>query len=435
MEAFYDQRLVALSVVVAIFASYTALDLAGRVSDSRWENSLLWLVGGGISMGLGIWSMHFIGMLAFHLPIRVSYDLSLTLLSMVIAVGSSFLALWVVKRPALTLQNLSVGAMLMGAGIASMHYTGMYAMRMSPAIEYHAGLFMASVLIAIGASLAALWIAFQLRHRQSLGAVLAKHGSAVLMGLAITGMHYTGMAAADFAPGSVCLAADSTGGMATTTLAMTIGMITLGIMALTLVLSSYDAHVAVQNAKLASSLQAANDQLRNMALYDALTGLPNRSLLDDRMDHALRISTRNREHFALLFVDLDRFKPVNDVHGHLAGDELLRQVARRLTACVRQADTVARTGGDEFIIVLERIRHPSDAAEVSQKIVGELSRPFAIDRLSVDISCSIGISVFPEHGTDVNSLILNADKAMYSAKQHRNSFQFFNPSLAPNGAH
>jgi NO-binding membrane sensor protein with MHYT domain len=202
-------------------------------------------------MGIGIWSMHFVGMLAFHLPIPVAYDASITMLSMAIAIVVSGLGLYVASRPALTGPNVTAGATLMGIGISAMHYTGMYAMGMSPAIEYNPPLFVASVVIAMAASLAALWMAFQLRQRRSRLSILARLGSAVVMGLAITGMHYTGMAAARFAPGSVCLAVDSTGGMGNATLALSIGIATISVLAVTLALSALDDHFAANTAKLA----------------------------------------------------------------------------------------------------------------------------------------------------------------------------------------
>jgi len=434
MDGTYDLRLVMLSVAVAVFASYTALDLAGRVSAAR-GNALAWLLGGAVSMGLGIWSMHFIGMLAFSLPVPMAYDIELTLLSMLIAMIVSGVALFVVKSPTMTTRNLSTGAMLMGIGISSMHYTGMFAMRMWPPIQYDPALFVASVLIAIGASLAALWLAFQLRQRHSVQAIFAKHGSAIVMGLAISGMHYTGMAAANFAPDSVCLAVDSTGGMANATLALVIGVSTISVLIITLVISSFDAHLATHNARLADSLQAANQQLRNIALHDALTGLPNRVLLDDRLEQTLRHAARENYSFALMFVDLDRFKPVNDTYGHGVGDELLKSVAHRLRNCLRAADTVARTGGDEFVVILHRIHDATGVTDVGGKILAELSRPFQVAQHTLGISCSIGISVYPRDGTDIHSLIVKADGAMYSAKSSgRSRLSFHDPAIAPNQA-
>ena len=430
MTGVYNFQLVALSLIVAIIASYTALELAGRVSQKQGKSFWTWLAGGAVSMGSGIWSMHFIGMLAFHLPIAVAYDAAATILSMAIAIVVSGLALFVVRRPILTAQNITAGATLMGIGISAMHYTGMYAMRMSPPIEYNPPVFIASIIIAIVASLAALWIAFQLRYKGFGVAFLAKLGSATIMGLAITGMHYTGMAAAEFAPDSICLAVDSTNGMQSAALALTIGITTVFILAITLGLSALDAHFAAHTAKLADSLQAANEQLLNLALYDSLTGLPNRMLLDDRMGQAASSAARGGKSFALMFVDLDRFKPVNDSFGHSVGDELLKAVAQRLAGCVRKMDTVARTGGDEFVVLLSEIGDPKDASIVSGKILDELSRPFFIDRQELNISGSIGISVYPRDGKDVNMLKANADVAMYHAKRNgRNSYCFFLPEM------
>src|SRR5882762_1756301 len=293
----YDLRLVALSVVVAAIASYAALDLAGRVSTSKGKASAAWLLGGALAMGTGIWSMHFIGMLAFSLPVPLAYDLGITLLSMLAAVATSGVALYTVRRPAMTPGNFTLAGTIMGAGICVMHYTGMAAMQMSPPIEYDPVLFIASVLIAVVASLSALWIAFQLRQRYSAIAVFAKLGSAVVMGFAITGMHYTGMAAARFAPDSVCLAADSTGGMANATLAALVGLATLSLLAVTLVISATDSRFAAHTAKLADSLKTANEQLRNIALYDSLTGLPSRFLLDDRLGQVLANAERRKTTF------------------------------------------------------------------------------------------------------------------------------------------
>jgi diguanylate cyclase (GGDEF)-like protein len=307
---------------------------------------------------------------------------------------------------------------------------------MSPPIEYDPPLFVASVIIAIGASLAALWIAFQLRRKYSGGAILAKLGSAVVMGFAIAGMHYTGMAAAQFAAGSVCLAADGGSAIDNATLAVIIGAATLSILAITLVISSLDAHFAAHTAKLADSLQAANEQLRSIALYDQLTGLPNRFLLEDRLTQAMVRADRAQNSFAVMFVDLDGFKAVNDTYGHRVGDDLLRAVGRCLTKCIRKEDTVARSGGDEFIVVLGSLGDPGDAAIIGAKIVHELSKPVHVEQHEVGVSCSVGISVYPEDGRDVNTLMVNADVAMYHAKRTgRNNYQFFVPgmSAAPSG--
>jgi NO-binding membrane sensor protein with MHYT domain/signal transduction histidine kinase len=296
MNGHYDPSLVGLSIVVAIIASYTALELAGCVSEttSSPRKSRIWLIAGAISMGTGIWSMHFIGMLAFHLPIAVAYSLPISLVSMVIAIIVSAIALLILRRPELGAYNLIVGAILMGIGISAMHYTGMFAMQMSPPIRYDPLIFAASILIAAGASLAALWIAFQLRSKRSKLAILAKLGSASVMGLAITGMHYTGMAAAHFASGSVCVAA-SAGGIHNTALAIAIGGSTMAILSLTLIVSALDAHFALNNARLAQALQKITLELK-----DAQGELLTAAHLEEAVEERTRELAQSREMFKLM---------------------------------------------------------------------------------------------------------------------------------------
>ncbi|MEW7976505.1 MAG: EAL domain-containing protein [Candidatus Sedimenticola endophacoides] len=166
--------------------------------------------------------------------------------------------------------------------------------------------------------------------------------------------------------------------------------------------------------------------MRRQANYDALTGLPNRSLLRDRLSGALKSARRERWKVALLFVDLDRFKEVNDSLGHVAGDELLQRIGERLRGCVREADTVARFGGDEFVLLLEDIKQVSDAADVCKKILRELDGPVALHGRDVFVGASIGVTRYPDDAADANTMLRNADMAMYRAKDAgRNNYQFF----------
>jgi diguanylate cyclase (GGDEF)-like protein len=427
MSGAYNYWLVLVSVFVAILASYTALDLATRITASSGRSARLWLICGAFSMGFGIWSMHFIGMLAFSLPIPMSYDIPVTLLSLLVAVIVSGFALHTVTRDTLSKANLLKGAVLMGLGIAFMHYTGMAAMQVSPAIEYDPALFAASIAIAILASLAALWIAFTLRG-DSAWMLYAKLASAVVMGFAITGMHYTGMAAARFAPDSICL----TGALVDTSwMAGTIAIATFMILSGTLVLSVFDARMATATARMAASLQKANAELKRVVLHDALTGLPNRTLLEDRLHQAIEECRRAKAHCALLFVDLDRFKAVNDSLGHFVGDELLRAVAERLRSAVRAEDTVSRLGGDEFVALLRRVRQADDAGLVARKFTELLGAPFRLHGRDLRVTPSVGISVYPLHGDNAQALLANADAAMYHVKKSgRNGVQLFAPEMS-----
>jgi len=426
MAGTYDSTLVALSILIAVVASYTALGLASRVRHSEGRAAKVWLAAGAVSMGLGIWSMHFLGMLAFKLPIRMGYDLWITLGSLLIAIGVSGYALYVAGRTSLRRSTLVAGGVFMGLGISAMHYTGMYAMRMEPAIVYDGFYYCASVAIAIAASWTALWIAFKLRHgrRRERPARLA---AAAVMGGAIAGMHYTGMAAAQFLPGSVCRAS---GMLESNWLAALIALFTLSVLLITGLVAVFDARLVTRTAKMADKLQKVNAELLQLALHDPLTKLPNRSLLEDRINRALAHARRNGKFVGLLFLDLDRFKAVNDSLGHHAGDELLRAVAERLVSSVRDDDTVSRIGGDEFVILLHEVADAQAAAKVGQKILNDLSAPFDVGAQRLHVTPSIGISLFPHDGAEAHDLIVNADAAMYHVKKSgRNNFQFFSPEM------
>lgn len=163
--------------------------------------------------------------------------------------------------------------------------------------------------------------------------------------------------------------------------------------------------------------KAYQKALYHSAKFDKLTNLPNRALFHDRLDQTLKQSERYQREFALLFIDLDGFKSVNDTMGHDVGDGLLAQAAQRLLDCVRDADTVARMGGDEFTVILSTIASADDAKTVAKKIIESLSMPFEIEHHKAKIGASIGISVFPEHGRNIDTLLKNADDAMYAAKK------------------
>ena len=190
--------------------------------------------------------------------------------------------------------------------------------------------------------------------------------------------------------------------------------------------------VVEQKEALVSELRRSEEQVRQLAYNDTLTNLPNRRLLLDRLGQAVAQARRHGHLMAILFVDLDRFKEINDELGHDAGDVLLRQVALRLTGCVRATDTVSRSGGDEFIVVLAEIAHAEDAASVAEKAIKAIGEPVVIGDATLRVTASIGIAIYPGDGdSDVQELLKKADKAMYAAKgSGRNTYRFYG-SLAP----
>jgi len=174
----------------------------------------------------------------------------------------------------------------------------------------------------------------------------------------------------------------------------------------------------------------AEEQIKSLAYHDALTGLPNRRLFQDRLSVAVAQAHRNGQRLAVLYLDLDRFKPVNDSLGHAAGDRLIQDVAERLRTCLREGDTVARLGGDEFTLLLPGVSQVVDAARVAEKVLDTLRVPFQIEGREIFATASIGISLYPEDGHDVETLVKNADAAMYRAKQQgRDNYQLYTPAL------
>ena len=686
MEANYDIGLVILSVVMATFVSFTALGLVSHIPRVDKADVWRWITGGAISMGSGVWTMHFIGMLAFHLPIPVAYDPGITGLSILFAIGGSAVALWVVHDGIDSKLKLHSSATLLALAICAMHYTGMAAMRMLPGIVYSPTLVFASFLVAYGASLFALTVTFS-SSAASLP-ILFSHrniAGALLMGGAVAGMHYIGMAAASFSNGSICQAVP--GGLAGAELAIVVAVLALFVLVLTLLALRFDLRFAEQQMQnmellkqqnlaledkasrlademvrqiretaqqdrlLATIVEQARDALittdtqgkitswnwaaeqlfgyqsdeavgsrlsrfitetidgetnpdpdrgyttlhnrngdkilatagitplcneenmltghiytfrditaekysreqmllwskvfehsgqaimitdtqnrlvsvnqafvdilgytpkevigrnpnmlssgkhdtafyqamwrdvlekgfwqgeiwnrhkdghlvpewlhitttknkkgkitnhiaiftdataykekeahiEHLAQHDMLTGLPNRVLLEDRLSQAIAHADRRDDLVAVMFIDLDRFKLINDTLGHHVGDKLLQEVGIRLTMAVRDEDTVSRQGGDEFIVVLRELKTAKDAMVIAENLVAELSTEYRIEGHTLRVTPSIGISLYPLDANDAETLVRNADAAMYHAKEMgRANFQFFTNDL------
>ena len=198
-------------------------------------------------------------------------------------------------------------------------------------------------------------------------------------------------------------------------------------------LQQADAHLVtatIEAQKLTEQVQTAKADLDHLAHHDTLTDLPNRILLQDRLAQAIELARSQGRQLAVMFMDLDQFKHINDSLGHAVGDQLLRSVAQRLVGCVHHSDTISRQGGDEFVLLLPYIERAEDVALPAQKMLAALALPHHIDRHDLHITTSIGISIYPDDGQDAETLIKNADTAMYSAKENgRNNYKFFEQSM------
>jgi NO-binding membrane sensor protein with MHYT domain/nitrogen-specific signal transduction histidine kinase/ActR/RegA family two-component response regulator len=278
--------LVALSFLIAICASYTALSLAGRVAVSRGRARTAWLLGGSIAMGSGIWSMHFVAMLAFHLPVAISYDVPLVALSHLVAVAASAFALWVAGRATVRTSALIGAGVCLGLAVVAMHYTGMAAVRVPAHLGYNPSLVAASIVVAVVASTVALWLFLKLRHDNSDRGRLLRATSAVVMGFAIAGMHYTAMAAAHFTP--MAAHEHATEGMllGTRGLAIPVVMGAFVILSLTLVGSITDHWIRAQ-LEAAAALRESEERYRAASEASAAASRAKSEFLS-RMSHELR---------------------------------------------------------------------------------------------------------------------------------------------------
>lgn len=540
----YDSLLVIFSYIIAVMASYTALDLAGRVSTSKGSTKLSWLMFGAASMGMGIWSMHFVGMLALKLPFPIKYDLVIVLISVIAAIGAAFTALYVVGRSELSRSQLLAGGLLLATGITIMHYVGMSAMLIH--ITYNPIIVMLSIFIAFVASITALWLSFYFRKDRQKGQWWKKLGSGAIMGAAIVGMHYTGMIAANFHTSNktalflgVILDQTWLAYIIALGIFFTLGLSLFGIYISkrfahkdseieqnekwykSLYENSQDGIVSVdlqyrvtshntnalkitgfsskqvmhQSISSLSGIIVHEDQERvkqmfqrsfkgetlnhetaiiradgmrielnvanvpvvvdgevvgsyiifkditaekraqlkvnHLAFHDELTGLPNRRKFNQAIAETIEQSSTSDSHFAVMVLDIDRFKIINDSLGHMVGDQFLQEVSGRIQQAITGQDVMlARIGGDEFTLLCRNYETQDTIKRLAEKIISCIQAPYRLKDSDFYVSASIGIALFPSHGQDAVQLLKNADTAMYEVKKKgKNDYQFFTGEL------
>ena len=414
MPKSFNYALVALSIFVAVFVSNTALSLFLRVARSQGRQGRIWLCGGALAMGAGIWATHFLGMLALTLPIQLTYDLTRTVASLGIAVGTSLLALRIAAKPHVSCARLCASACLLGGGISAMHYCGMDAIQIVPMIQYAPLLVAVSIAVAIGGSFLALWLFLRARGPR-LYKMIARSIAAGVLGLSIGGMHYTAILGSTFGAGAYCV---GRGGADSQWLAILVATVAFAVVALMTILLFYDGHLTRKTHQYHQQLEQANAQLQHAATHDSLTGLPNRLLLARTLDESIEKSTAGVRRFAVMLIDIDRFKEINDSLGHLAGDELLCTLSARIRSNVCAGDAMARLGGDEFVVVIDDLRDCSQATLVAARVQKTIAQPVTLCGITVHVSASIGIAMFPEDGSDSSTLLQRADAAMYHVKNH-----------------
>lgn len=419
----WDPVLIGISFVVAFIASFIALDSAGKVAISNQRESTFWRLSGGATLGMGIWSMHFIGMLAMKMSMPINYHFSLTAFSFFIALISATLAINIaISGNTLSTKRLVVATGILSAGVVTMHYVGMYAIIEHVAILWSHSLILLSVMIAIVASGVGLWLAFHLRQNTR-RALINRLVTALIMALAIASMHYTGMGAATFTH----FGHTAHDGLSSLELSVWVCAVTLVILGIMLVVSMVDSQL--RTSRLADNLHQLNCQLEHQVHFDALTGLANRTQIDACLQACLQHSKLHQHQFALVFIDLDRFKVVNDTWGHHIGDQLLIATTQRIYSCLDDTMTLARLGGDEFILLVPDCNKEAITALLT-RIAAAIGDPFTLFGYTIRVSLSAGSSIYPEHGSTLHELKVKADMAMYHVKQAgRNGWAIYSPEM------
>ncbi|PUA18000.1 bifunctional diguanylate cyclase/phosphodiesterase [Glaciimonas sp. PCH181] len=413
-----------LSFAVAVAASYVALMLVGRVSRGR--PNLAWIIGGGIAMGTGMWAMQVIGMLGFYLPIPVTVGIEKIFLSWCVAIITSGFALFLIKGTRLGRHRLVFCGVIIGLGIAEMYFLGVAAIEGAPRLSYDSALFTVAVAVAIVGAIVVLSLAFRLRGGDAWHTNLTGLAAAIMMALAIMGMQTTWMAAARFSTPSL---GAFNNGLDHNWLVYSVAGFILVILAFVMLLSFIDIRSRRHADALRASLKSVHSKLAYLGTHDALTSLPNRSLLNEKIAESMAEADAGATRFAILHINIDRLKTVNEALGRTAGDQVLNAFVLRIRQTLRPRDMLARLSGDDFV-VLSDVAQTADAGRIAANLIELLGRPLHVPSHEVHVTVSIGISVYPNDGDTAEALLASADIAMSYVKQHgRNNYHFFTSEM------
>ncbi len=396
LPADHDLRYVAAALLVCILGSILSMRLLARVRRNTGLRRYHLLFLAGLVAGGTVWTTHFAAILGYDAPGHRSFEPGLTFASLGIAVAFAWLGFFVTTR---TRRGplIEAGGAVFGFGIAAMHYTGMSALNLDGVLTWNATLVWVSIASAMAfGAVAANRISRPVTR-------FCKYGGALAMVLAILSLHFTGMFALTLVPmaGADAPVQSLSDSVMLVTVITGIGLI------MAMAASAYT--IDMQAA------QEAVEGYRQLALQDPLTGLPNRNGLGQRLAPLLSGGDETA-HLVVLAIDLDRFKDINDAHGHAAGDAVLKTVAERISAALQPGEFLARIGGDEFVAVKNKIFARSEATRFAERMRALVLAPVDWEERSLSVGCSIGIAVHPDHGLTADELCARADLAMYRAK-------------------
>ncbi|WP_162901280.1 bifunctional diguanylate cyclase/phosphodiesterase [Breoghania sp. L-A4] len=400
----------AIAVIVCVAGTWTTLVLLSQSDRENGSQRLGWYFLTSVAAGASSWCTHFIAMIAYTPNVPVSFDPILTAVSLLIVIAGTNVGLLIATSRAIPC-TATLGGGIIGASIAAMHYTGMAGYHVVGIVEWNQSYVIASVILGVVFSAAALEVA--LRHESGSSRQLA---SALLL-TAILSLHFTGMTAIRITP--MAFTEEISDPAAVQALAFAVATVALIVFGTGLTSHRIDARAHSESRR----------QLHKLAHCDTLTGLPNRAGFKDCLDHSLTLADEERRKIALISIDLDGFKEINDAHGHRFGDEVLRVVARRIETSLGSDGQAARLGGDEFAV----IRYFDDRAELGdyvQRLGDLLAAPIQINGSDIATGASLGICTYPDHADCNESLVNNADLAMQCAKPDTaEKISFYNPSM------
>ncbi|WP_417618323.1 putative bifunctional diguanylate cyclase/phosphodiesterase [Parasphingorhabdus sp.] len=403
--------IVALAAVMCLIGSLTSVKLFQRTFAETGTTRLQWCFLSAFTAGAAIWATHFIAMLGYRPGVPVTLHGALTVLSALIAVGGTAAGL-LVACSRNRFVAVFTGGGIIGLSIASMHYVGMFAYRADGIVRWLPGYVIASLFLSVIFSALAIDQIRKIGMSNNIGL------GAGLFAAAIVTLHFTGMAAFTVIPlAGVQGGADSE---AFSALAAAIAMV-----ALIVIGAGISTHLVDRRTRSKSE-----EQLQYLAAHDALTDVANRRAFAAALKVQCDKLGRDGRPFALLMIDLDRFKPINDTLGHPVGDIVLQKVARRLRHAVRSGDMVARIGGDEFAVMAYGLASEAEAEALAGRVVEILGRPFIIQGQVAEIGASVGVSLAPKHGSDPETLVQFTDIALYTAKRtDERGYRLFEPAM------
>lgn len=406
----HDFALVALAALICLAGSWVTMKLFRRAAGVTGLQRAGWQILTAVAAGSSIWCTHFIAMLGFHPGVPFEFDPILTILSLLVAVIGSFAGFSLATNRNVRFAPV-IGGGVVGLAVAAMHYTGMTGYAVQAIVTWNMPVLVLSIIFSVVFSAAAIQLIMTAHDaRRQWLAVCTLVVSIVLL-------HFTGMVAFEVEPIGVTLVEP----MQDAIQALALAIACVGLLIIGAGIASYVVDESVRSDSY--------EQLRRMAVTDSLTGLPNRLSFHARLDHEFDAAQARGQKVAMIGIDLDRFKEINDLRGHAAGDQVLRTLSARMSAMLKEGEFVARLGGDEFAAV-KRMDSAGDLTDFLTRLEAALTETIRIDEYEVTPGGSVGVAIYPDDAADRESLISNADLAMYRSKASlTKEVAFYDPSM------